>query len=48
MEEVRDWAEQNRLNQCHWFTVNDLFFLKTAQSRTSSMDLPACRSLAAW
>ncbi len=28
MEEVRDWAEQNRLNQCHWFTVNDLFFLK--------------------
>lgn len=28
MEEVRDWAEQNKLNQCHWFTVNDLFFLK--------------------
>ena len=28
MEEGRDWAEQNRLNQCHWFTVNDLFFLK--------------------
>ena len=28
MAEVRDWAEQNRLNQCHWFTVNDLFFLK--------------------
>ncbi len=28
IEEVRDWAEQNRLNQCHWFTVNDLFFLK--------------------
>ena len=28
MEEVRDWAEQNRLNQWHWFTVNDLFFLK--------------------
>ena len=28
MEEVRDWAEQNKLNQCHWFTVNDLVFLK--------------------
>ena len=28
IEEVRDWAEQNKLNQCHWFTVNDLFFLK--------------------
>ena len=28
MEEVRDWAESNKLRQCHWFTVNDLFFLK--------------------
>ena len=28
MEEVRDWAEQNRLNQCHWFTATDLSFLK--------------------
>ena len=28
MDEVRDWAEQNKLRQCHWFTVNDLFFLK--------------------
>ncbi len=28
IEEVRDWAEANKLNQCHWFTVNDLFFLK--------------------
>lgn len=28
IEEVRDWAEANRLHQCHWFTVNDLFFLK--------------------
>ena len=28
IEEVRDWAETNRLRQCHWFTVNDLFFLK--------------------
>ena len=28
IEEVRDWAEANKLRQCHWFTVNDLFFLK--------------------
>lgn len=28
IEEVRDWTEQNKLRQCHWFTVNDLFFLK--------------------
>ena len=28
MEEVRDWVEDNKLRQCHWFTVNDLFFLK--------------------
>ena len=28
IEEVRDWVEANRLHQCHWFTVNDLFFLK--------------------
>ncbi len=28
IEEVRDWAEANKLHICHWFTVNDLFFLK--------------------
>ncbi len=28
IEEVRDWAEANKLRQCHWFTVDDLFFLK--------------------
>ena len=28
IEEVRDWTEQNKLHLCHWFTVNDLFFLK--------------------
>ena len=28
LEEVRDWAEDNKLRQCHWFTVNDLFHLK--------------------
>ena len=28
IEEVRDWAETNKFNLCHWFTVNDLMHLK--------------------
>jgi DegV family protein with EDD domain len=28
IEEVRDWAEVNKFNLCHWFTVNDLMHLK--------------------
>ena len=28
IEEVRDFTESNKLNLCHWFTVDDLFFLK--------------------
>jgi len=28
IEEVRDWVEENKLHQCHWVTVNDLFHLK--------------------
>lgn len=28
IEEARDFAESNKLNLCHWFTVDDLFFLK--------------------
>lgn len=28
VEEVRDWAQENKLNLCHWFTVDDLHFLK--------------------
>ena len=28
MEEVRDWTEEPKLNLCHWFTVDDLHFLK--------------------
>ncbi len=28
LDEVRGWAEAHRLNACHWFTVDDLFFLK--------------------
>lgn len=28
IEEVRDWVEENKLNLCHWFTVDDLHHLK--------------------
>ncbi len=28
IEEVCDWVEKNKLNLCHWFTVDDLMFLK--------------------
>lgn len=28
IEEVRDWVEENKLHLCHWFTVDDLMFLK--------------------
>lgn len=28
IEAVKAFAEQNKLHLCHWFTVNDLFFLK--------------------
>ena len=28
IDEVSQWAEEHRLNTCHWFTVDDLFFLK--------------------
>ncbi len=28
IEEVYKWVLENRLNLCHWFTVDDLFFLK--------------------
>ncbi len=28
IEEVRDWCEANKLRLCHWFTVDDLHFLK--------------------
>ncbi len=28
LEEVRDWVEEHKLNLCHWFTVDDLHFLK--------------------
>ncbi|NBI66502.1 DegV family protein [Pseudoflavonifractor sp. 60] len=28
IEEVRDWVEDHKLNVCHQFTVDDLYFLK--------------------
>lgn len=28
IEENAKWVEENKLHLCHWFTVNDLFFLK--------------------
>ena len=28
LSEVKEWVEANKLNLCHWFTVDDLFFLK--------------------
>ena len=28
LAEVKEWVEANKLNLCHWFTVDDLFFLK--------------------
>jgi len=28
IDQVRDWVEENKLNLCHQFTVDDLFFLK--------------------
>ncbi len=28
IEETVAWLEENKLNLCHWFTVDDLFFLK--------------------
>ena len=28
VEEVRDWAEETKNRLCHWFTVDDLMFLK--------------------
>ena len=28
LETLRDWVEASKLNICHWFTVDDLMFLK--------------------
>ena len=28
LEELTEWCEENKLHLCHWFTVNDLMYLK--------------------
>lgn len=28
LDETADWCEENKLNLCHWFTVDDLMYLK--------------------
>ena len=28
LEELTDWVEEHKLNLCHWFTVDDLMYLK--------------------
>ena len=28
LDELTDWCEENKYHLCHWFTVNDLMFLK--------------------
>lgn len=28
LEALRDWVEENKLHLCHWFTVDDLMYLK--------------------
>ena len=28
LEQLADWCEENKLHLCHWFTVDDLMFLK--------------------
>lgn len=28
IDETREWLEEHKLELCHWFTVDDLFFLK--------------------
>ena len=33
LEEARDYAEANKLHLCHWFTVDDLMFLKRGRPR---------------
>lgn len=36
VDEVAAWHEENKLKLCHWFTVDDLFFLKRG-GRTNAM-----------
>ncbi|MEG0936165.1 MAG: DegV family protein [Clostridia bacterium] len=39
IEEVRDFVEQNKLHLCHWFTVDDLHFLKRGGRISAATEL---------
>lgn len=39
IEEVRDYVENTKLSQCHWFTVDDLQFLKRGGRISSAVAL---------
>lgn len=39
IEEVRDYVEQNKLHMCHWFTVDDLHFLKRGGRISATTEL---------
>ena len=43
MDELGDWVEANKLHICHWFTVNDLNYLKSF-NRNNRQEFP-CTSL---
>lgn len=36
IDELAEWIEKNKLNVCHWFTVDDLFHLKRGGRLSSS------------
>jgi DegV family protein with EDD domain len=39
LEQARDYAENNKLHLCHWFTVDDLYFLKRGGRVSASVAL---------
>lgn len=44
LEEAAKYAEDNRLHLCHWFTVDDLFFLKRGGRVSAATASSAARS----
>ena len=38
LDALRDWVEANKLHLCHWFTVDDLMFLKRGGRVSSKFD----------
>ena len=39
IEQVRDFVEENKLHLCHWFTVDDLHFLKRGGRISAATEL---------